>query len=197
MRSTTPLQPDFYRPNETALYPCSACPRSPAAYDEPVTRAALIVLVLALSSIAACGTDPQGDDSTGPDAVAHQPVTMDVMPMCQDYTMLVRMPDGRQTRTTNRYAMIAGIAPDAGFGLEYCGLTSISVPTYPPCPAGATCIGTTGPTGAACSRSYRSGTFVDGKLQVSCGYKTEQFAVGGALESSNETRFASIRVTVY
>ena len=177
---------------KTALHPRSACPRSSAVYDDPVTRAALIVLALALSS--GCGTDPQGDD-TSVDAVPHAGMTIDVLPMCQDHTLLARYPDGRQSRTTRRLALVSGIAPGSLFLVQRCGLRV--QPAASACPSGATCTGSADLPGARCFDAYRVGEFVDGALMVDCGSRSESFNASGSPDGFLDISYASVKVTTF
>ena len=144
--------------------------------------------------LAACGTDPQGDD-TSVDAVPHAGMTIDVQ--CQDFTRLVRAADGSQGRATYRYAIVPSVAPGSSYLVSLCGETRTVLPAQPACPPGATCTGTSGPEGAVCVEVYRHGTFVDGKLRVSCGWKLESFATNGSLINSDELRYTSVKVTTF
>lgn len=156
---------------------------------------ARLLALAALALLPACGTDPSPGDDVGPDAVSGPPVTIDVLPLCRDFTRLDRFSDGRQTRVTNRYAVVDGITPDTDFTVETCGLTWS--PPIDACSAGATCTGTREPVGPRCTRSRQSGEFLDGKLLIRCGQVTEQFAVGGGLASRSEFRYDAIRATVH
>lgn len=161
-----------------------------------MTRAALIVLALASSSIAACGTDPQGDD-TGPDAVAHQPVTMDVMPRCQTFTWEAKMGQIVRRRIVKSVATIDEVGPATSFSIEVCDPGIGSAFATPTCPAGMTCTGSTSPGTPRCAVSYRAGQFLDGKLLISCGTVEQQFDASGAETLHIEGHPDSIRLTIY
>ena len=144
--------------------------------------------------LAACGTDPQGDDSSGPDAVAHQPVTMDVT--CQAFTREARSAGVLRERITANYALVDSVGPDDVFAVELCGRALI--PSDPlPCPAGTTCMGSFTLPGAQCERTFRSGLFFDGKLRIPCGRLWETFDDRGVLVSRSGESFARVRVITY
>ena len=142
--------------------------------------------------LAACGTDPQGDD-TNVDAV-HQPVTMDVT--CQDFTREARTAGVLRERITYRYGLVDSVGPETAFSVELCGQATIPADAQP-CPSGATCTGSLSPPGRVCQRYYRSGAFYDGKLRVSCGYLFDRFDDRGVLTSQQGLSYSSVRVTVY
>jgi hypothetical protein len=128
-------------------------------------------------AVAACGTDPSGDP--GPDAVAGPPVTIDVTCSMTRYTAIY--PDGRKTLFDYSTAVL-DVGPEDIFAIETCEL-----PVMVSCPAGATCTGDPSPFGQPyCSRSYRSGSFVNGKLTVLCGYVIVQYAANGSVANRSE-----------
>lgn len=144
--------------------------------------------VMAIVVLVGCGTDPASD---GPDAGA-SPATTDVT--CFPYTRIATYGDGHYVSTTLRIGTV-DIAPDADYSVELCGLMQTPPPEL--CPPGAACTGSAGPDGARCERTYRSGTFLDGKLRVSCGQTVESYAANGQMTSRTEYRFGIARVTVY
>lgn len=148
-----------------------------------------------LAIFTACG---QSDASRDPDA-GELPVgsdgrtamTGDVV--CEDYVRTVRYATGGQYVYTYRYGLVRDVTPDDDFTVELCGYYPDPVQSSP-CPDGATCTGTSAPAGSQCHYSYRSGTFVDGKLLVNCGWRLQQFAANGTITSTTESGYASIRV---
>ena len=139
---------------------------------------------------AAPGPDAGGGGS--PDARAA--VTMDVV--CQPFTRTVVYADGTRHVVTTRYGIVDSIGPEDVFAVETCGLTY--TPPIPACPAGATCTGSTDPGGTTtCVRSYRSGSFVDGKLSINCGQTFEYFGADGTPTSSGGYGYTNIRVITY
>lgn len=126
---------------------------------------------------------------------ARPAVTTDVV--CQPYTRTVQLATGARTVTTVRYATVATVGPEDVFAVETCGSFVTSEPPLSDCPAGATCTGSSAPAGTQCNRSYRAGTFLDGKLLVWCGFTSESYAADGTLTSRTTTGFTSVRLTVY
>lgn len=131
------------------------------------------------------------DAGGGPDARAA--VTIDVV--CQPYVRTVVSANGARQVITYRYGVVDSVGLGNDFAVETCG--PIIVPAPETCPAGSTCTGSSGPVGASCSQSYKTGSFVDGKLVVSCGFRIEQFAVDGSMTSLTDYSFTSIRVITY
>ena len=161
-----------------------------------MTRAALIVLALALSS--GCGTDPHGgddDDTVTVDGPPRVPVTMDVTPNCETFVREERIGAVVRMRQTYRYATVASVGPETVFAVEQCGVTYR--PPRTACPAGSVCTGSFGPAGADCFRSYRGGSFIDGKLVVFCGQLVESFNDLGVTVASSGLDYASVKVVTY
>jgi hypothetical protein len=158
----------------------------------------LTIAALAMLA-AACGTDPMGGDDAEPtvDSALAQPVTIDVMPLCQTYTWEAKVGQVVRERNVIRVATVDGVTPETTFALERCGAAVADFQvTTPACPAGMTCTGTGGPAGPACQR-LMLGSFVAGKLTVFCGGIYQRFDATGAESSRGEIGYDSLRVTVY
>lgn len=158
-------------------------------------RSVTLVLVL---GVAACGADLEraGDDAPGDiDATSGTPADarrgepMEVS--CTEYEWTMVATNGRTTTTTVSYAQL-DIGPSDEFLGELCG--QIQSPAADPCPAGATCSGEMGPTGARCV-TVRTGEFLDGRLTMLCRQRSETRDAGGAVVDVREWGWASIRVT--
>lgn len=150
------------------------------------------IAALALAALAACGTDPQGDD-TAVDAVPHAGMTIDVLPLCQEAIALVRHADGTQTRTTRRFALVT-MPPGADWTTRLCGQRMS--PPAPACEAGAMCTGTTDVPGVHCYEARGTGELVDGKLLVNCSIRHQQFNSAGVLVGDGTSTWDSIQVVV-
>lgn len=133
------------------------------------------------------------DAGAGPDARAA--VTTDVV--CQPYVRTVAFTDGTRSVSTYSIGMVNNVGPEDDFAVVLCGAVSTTIPPIPPCPAGATCTGAIAPPGDQCYRSYRTGSFVDGKLMVTCGSLSESFAADGTLRSSGGYSYTTVRVITY
>jgi hypothetical protein len=151
-----------------------------------------LALAAALALLAACGTDPA--DGLGPDAVQHQAMTIDVMPLCQTYTWEAKVGQVVRRRVTNRLAVIDDVGPDTAFTVETCP-ANVTLPAV--CPAGMACTGSVQPPGDGCSRAYRVGSFLGGKLALSCGRIDQVFDETGAETSHSETGPTTLRLTTY
>lgn len=154
-----------------------------------------IAIVLA---VAACGTDPHGgddDDTVTVDGPPRVPVTMDVTPNCETFVREERIGAVVRMRQTYRYATVASVGPETVFAVEQCGVTYR--PPRTACPAGSVCTGSFGPAGADCFRSYRGGSFIDGKLVVFCGQLVESFNDLGVTVASSGLDYASVKVVTY
>ena len=151
------------------------------------------LIVAALLTLAACGTDPSStgdDDSITVDGPPRVPVTTDVQ--CETHTMTVNFPDGRRLVYEERVALLDGVGPDTDFTLETCGYRTLYS-----CPAGASCVGDVGALGSdACVREHRSGFFVDGKLRVVCGSTETAYNAAGTITSRSDVN-RPVKLTIY
>jgi hypothetical protein len=159
-----------------------------------------MVLLLACGSSAGGGGD-DGDDGDGTGSVdaplvapdANPAVTVDVLSMCQEYTRTVTESTGARLVYRSRWASIAAVGPDDEFRLLQCGPTP-NVFAGGECSPTQTCSGSTLPPGAYCSVAT-SGTFIDNKLAINCGYTYESYAANGTLQSTSTFTWQSITVT--
>jgi hypothetical protein len=153
-----------------------------------------LALAAALALLAACGTDPA--DDLGPDAVQHQAMTIDVMPLCQTYTWEAKVGQVVRERVVNRIAVFPNVGPDTAYSIQTCRAQSQLVVVYA-CPAGMACTGMQSPPGSTCARTHRGGAFLDGRLAIVCGTIRQSFDASGAESSRSETSFDSIQLTTY
>lgn len=155
-------------------------------------------LSLALALVVACGNDPNPSDDIGPDAITGPPVTVDVMPLCQTMTWESKVGQIVRRRQTSKVAVFNEIGPDTAFAVDTCGGSGtngfLGTPT---CPAGTTCTGLSAPTGTQCVRSYRQGTFIDGKLTILCSRVDQMFDDTGAETSHGVFGYDALRLTTY
>ncbi len=128
---------------------------------------------------------------------ARPAVTTDVV--CQPHTRTIQYNDGRRTTSTASYAIIDTVGPETVFAVDECNYTVTVTPpsTNPDCPAGAVCSGSNTPSGSVCTHVYRLGQFVDGKLSITCGGGSEEFAANGSLTQRYVYAYTSVRLTVY
>lgn len=96
------------------------------------------------------------------------------------------------------FALLDGYKPTDDVLIETC--YAVAPPTS--CPAGYTCTDTgatppgTAPGGQLCYWT-RPTAFTEGKLYVFCGYVITSYDMNGAVTSTNDARYASIRIHHY
>ena len=172
-------------------------------------RAATWILAGSVVALLTCAGDP-GDllvdaghllidagenlgDGGGGDAHAATPT--EIPASCStNYVYTTTYDGGYVSKQTYRYAVVDVGDPDE---LPSFWVITCYPAAYPPCPAGTSCSGSQPPSfyGARCQLARDAGTFVDGKLHVSCGALYESTPAGGATTTTGSFA-SSVRVLV-
>jgi hypothetical protein len=136
---------------------------------------------------------PDVSQDAGSNSDPHEPdarAATKIQVTCEDYTWTLRFADGSRNETLHSVAVMHEVGPEDDYVVKIC-----QTPTPRFCPAGATCTGSTGPSGTYCYLSRRIGSFVDGALYVSCGDANTTYNAAGTMVSHTEDRPDLIEVT--
>lgn len=153
-------------------------------------RAIYVFMVLGVA--AGCGPSRGSNDSLV-DASASGGdggTTTETSLTCVDLTRTFTTSDGSKTVVTHRWAVLEDVKPTDDFTVITCHSTN---PFDGPCPANSTCTGTVTPPGQVCFTAHDAPQ-IGGRLYVSCGAGSTEYAPDGSVRSTSSRYAESIKV---